>query len=90
MPVYRYRSLEEAQRALWLEPGDPRIARIAEWLWEFSASLLGPAQHMDFGQRGLKKFRSIEEANADRERWETERSRYLRKLHSSGSDPAKS
>jgi len=86
MPVYRYRSFEEAEHALWLKPGDPRIGRVTAWIWAFSTALLGPAQYMDFGQRGLKKFRSIEEANADRERWETERSRYLRKLRSSGSD----
>jgi hypothetical protein len=81
MPVYRYHSFEEAERAMWRKPGDPRNGRITAWIWAFSAALLGPAQHMDFGQRGLKKFRSIEEANADRERWEKERSRFLRLQH---------
>jgi len=84
MPVYRYRSLNEARRALWLKPGDPRLGRITAWIWAFSAALLGPARSMDFGTRGVKKFRSIEEANADRKRWETERSRFLRKVRSSG------
>jgi hypothetical protein len=85
MPVYRYRSLDEARRALWLKPGDPRLGRITAWLWAFSAALLGPARSMDFGMRGVKKFRSIEEANADRQRWERERSCFLRTLRCSQS-----
>lgn len=61
MPVRKFRSFEEASRAL-VEEGnreglEVRIAR----LWAFSASLAPP---LDF--RGVRKYRSIEEANADR------------------------
>jgi hypothetical protein len=75
MPVYRFRTLEDARRALWLKPGDPRLERITEWVWALAAELMGPHPP----PRGLKKFRTLEEANADRKHWEAERSRSLRK-----------
>jgi hypothetical protein len=76
MPVQRFRTLEEARRALWLKPGDPRLERTIKWVWALSAGLMGHSPQ----PRGLKKFRTLEEANADRKRWETERSRSLGKL----------
>jgi hypothetical protein len=90
VPVQRFRSLEDARRALWLKPGDPRLERATAWVWALSDELLRAARLRNFVARGVKKFRSIEEANADRQRWETERSRFLRKLYSSESKIAQS
>jgi hypothetical protein len=64
MPVYRYRTHDEAHRARWMKPGDPRIP-IA----------LGNA--LDMGARmwplarpaGVHKFRTLEEAAAWRASW---------------------
>jgi hypothetical protein len=74
MPVYRFRTLEEARRALWLESGDPKLERVIRWVWGLAAEMAGPSG----APRGVRKFRTIEEANADRKRWEVERSRRLR------------
>ena len=79
MPVQRFRTLEEARRALWLKPGDPQLERTVEWVWALSTDLMGGCPQ----PRGVRKFRTLEEANADRKRWETERSRSLRKLRES-------
>lgn len=64
MPVQRFRTHEEARRALWIAPGDPRIPRkLQGWLelWVHLYPLDRP--------RGVFKFRSIEEANASRKSW---------------------
>jgi len=74
MPVTKFRTLDEASRALWLKPGTPELARAVAWVWAFSASLAGNPVY----PRGVRKFRTIEDANADRNRWEIEYSRALR------------
>jgi hypothetical protein len=75
MPVSRFRTFDEARRALWMKPGSPELARTVAWVWAFAWELAGrPVQ-----PRGLKKFRTIQEANADRERWETDHCRSLRR-----------
>jgi hypothetical protein len=81
MPVYRFRTLDEARRALWLKPGDPRLERVTRWVWALAAELAGPLRL----PRGVRKFRTLEEADADREQWEAKRSRSLRNLRSSAS-----
>ena len=64
MPIQRFRTFREARIAQWLSPGDPRLAeRIRRW-WRTSA-MLSPV----VAPRGVRKFRTIEEANADRESW---------------------
>ena len=74
MALRKFRTFEEAERALFLEPGTPELARKVAWVWAFSWALAGrPVQ-----PRGLKKFHSIEDANADREQWETQYCRDLR------------
>jgi hypothetical protein len=70
----RFRDFEQAREALWIEPGDPRLIARIRSLWEFSSRLLGGRS----APRGLRRFRSIEEANEDRERWIAERARALR------------
>ena len=72
MPVHKYRSVEDMpDPALKHDRGDPAIPRKIRYLWRLSEALLG-----DVGTcipRGVRKYRSIEETNADRDRWEKER-----------------
>lgn len=63
MPVQRFESFEDARRALWLDAGDPRLGERIRRLWERSRRLAPPLGI----PRGVRKFRSIEEANADRD-----------------------
>ena len=59
MPVRKFRTLEEAGRSLWLEPGDPRIweGLVRRWRLHqfFSRERKQPRK------RGVVKFRSIED-----------------------------
>jgi hypothetical protein len=81
MPVHKYRSVEDMpDAALKYDAGDPRIPRAIRALWRFSEAALG-----DVGTcipRGVRKYRSIEEANADRDRYESERMQRIRDKHS--------
>lgn len=63
MPVQRFRDLDEARRALWVAPDDPTLPGRIRRLWHFSARLTKPCV-----PRGVLRFRTIEEANAERER----------------------
>jgi hypothetical protein len=54
MGVQKFRTFEDARRALWLEPGDPSILERMRRLAELSQS---PAR-----QRGVFRFRTIQEA----------------------------
>jgi hypothetical protein len=77
MPVKKYRNLEESNREpRWLATGDPSIPDKVRYLWRFSELLLRPVGTCI--PRGVQKFRSIEEANSDRGRWEQERVDRLR------------
>jgi hypothetical protein len=55
MPVWKFRTFEEARRALWLSPEDqnllPRMARLAE--------MAGEARPI---RRGVTRCRTIDEA----------------------------
>ncbi|HVR40545.1 MAG TPA: hypothetical protein VMU84_15725 [Thermoanaerobaculia bacterium] len=76
MPIRKYRSLEEMNRDWkWLSPGDPAIARKIRHLWQLSGALVGGRMHIP---RGVRKYRSIEEADADRNRFEQERVNRIR------------
>ncbi len=64
MPVHRYRTHEEADRAKWTEPGDPRLGErlrqvyhMGECLWPL---VIPP---------GVRKFKSLTEAAAWRATW---------------------
>lgn len=63
MPVEKFRDPEEARRALWLPVGDPALAQRCRALWHGWGLLVAPVI-----PRGVQKFRSLEEANAERER----------------------
>lgn len=68
MPVYRYRDLNEASRALWHPAGASSL--VNEWRVLFQFSLLAPSAPP---VRGVRRFRTIEESNQDTERWVAER-----------------
>jgi len=67
MPVWKYKSVEEMPEAWEMKRGQPLGPRIRAVL--SLAPIAGPL-HIP---RGVRKFRSIEEAQADRERYEQER-----------------
>lgn len=73
MTIQRFRDFEEARQALWVPPGDPRLAERIRNCWEFARRLAPGA-----APRGLRRFRTIEEANLDREAWTNQRARELR------------
>ena len=68
MPVFKYRRVEDMPQDHWLRPGDPAIPHKIRLLWGW-AGLVGPL-HIP---RGVHKFRSIEEMDAARDRWEQDR-----------------
>ncbi len=72
MPVQRFRDLDEARRALWSGRDDVTLASRIRRLWAFSARLALPVI-----PRGVRRFRSIEEANAERDHRVAERVRAL-------------
>jgi hypothetical protein len=73
MPIQRFRDFEEARRELWIERGDPQLVPRIRALWAF-ASRLAPGA----APRGVRRFRTLVEANADRESWIELRARTLR------------
>ena len=73
MPLQRFRDFDEARRALWIEPGDPELVPRIRRLWTF-ARRLAPG----VAPRGIRRFRTIEEANRDRDAWIELRIRALR------------
>jgi hypothetical protein len=74
MPVERFRDLDEARRALWVERDDagltPRIRR----LWTIASRLVPLGI-----PRGVRKFRRIEDANRERDDWVRRRVRAIRR-----------
>ncbi len=76
MPVQRFRHLDDARRALWTSADDVSLPGRLRQLWRFSARLVGssPARGP---ARGVRRFRTIEEANAERERQVAARVRAL-------------
>ena len=85
MPVQKFRDFEDARRALWLPSGHKDLIRRIKGLWAFSSRLV-PRQI----PRGVRKFRSIEEANQDREEWVARRILEQRKRNLSHSADASS
>jgi len=71
MPVEKFRTFEAASLALARRRGsddDTQLAARVAALWAMSAALASPLEC-----RGVRKFRSIEEADADRVRMTIER-----------------
>ncbi len=76
MPVEKFRSVEEMDAArgdLWCDQPDAACFRRIARLWERSARI-SPRQF----PKGVIKYRTLEEAQADRERWQTEHVRRVR------------
>lgn len=67
MPVFKYRRIEDMPDS-WEYFGDRNIAGRLRFVLS-TARLAGPMSI----PRGVRKYRSIDEANADRDRWEQER-----------------
>jgi hypothetical protein len=69
MPVKKFRTFEDASLDLVRHRDDDgEVARRVAALWAFSASLVAP-----LGFRGIRKYSSLEEADADRQRMIRER-----------------
>jgi hypothetical protein len=65
MPVYKYKTFAEAEKALWnFNPDETYFKQVAE-LWRF-ANKLSPITY----PKGIFKFRTIEEANRHRYEFE--------------------
>jgi hypothetical protein len=59
MPVRKFRTLDEAARSLWLEPGDPRIWNGLVRRWQLHRFLV--REPLRARTPGVFKYRSIEE-----------------------------
>ena len=68
MPLQRFQSLDDARRALGIDPHDPMLSARIRSVWRFSARLVERRI-----PRGVRRFRRIEDANAERERWVADR-----------------
>ncbi len=75
MTLHRFKDMDEARRSLWIPRGDPSLATRIRALWAF-ARRLAPGS----APRGLRRFRTIAEANRDRELWCARRAEQLRAL----------
>lgn len=73
MPVFKYKTFEEAERVFWnFHPDEEYLSKVAE-LWDF-ANKLCPISC----RKGIFKYRSIEEANKQRDAWDLARIKKLR------------
>ncbi len=63
MPVRKFRTLEEAEKALWRKPFDPENLRIAASVTSLAMGLARITL-----PKGVFKYRSLEEADQERER----------------------
>ena len=66
MPVFKYKTFEEADKALWTFHPDAEYYRQVAALWRF-ANKLSPIKY----PQGVFKFSSIEEANKHRDEFES-------------------
>ncbi len=74
MPVYKYKSLDEAEKDMVNLSPDHLYFEQSEILWN-TVDTLCPISC----KKGVFKFKSIEEANQQREEWEIETAIALRK-----------
>ena len=73
MAVYKYKTFEEAEQALWnFHPDEAHFKRVAE-LWNF-ANTICPIHY----PQGIFKYRNIAEANKQQDEWERAHARQLR------------
>ena len=74
MSIQKFKDLDAARQALWQHPRSSDLGSHIRALWAFSVRL-APRQI----PRGVRRFRSIEEANREREQWVTLRVQRLRR-----------
>jgi hypothetical protein len=79
MPVWKFRSFEDARRALWLEPGDPSIPQKLD----FVLYMAGVSRDVPFA-RGVHRYRTAVEADGAREAWIDARVQRIRQRDSRG------
>jgi hypothetical protein len=65
VPIRKFRDVSEMEGTLWYDRGDPALPQAIARVWDFAARVC-PLQF----PRGVHKYRSAEDADADRERWE--------------------
>ena len=65
MPIRKFRDLAEMDDALWYERSDPALPLAIKRVWSFAARTCRPQY-----PPGVYKHRSLEDADAQRERWE--------------------
>jgi hypothetical protein len=65
MGVTRFRTFREAEEALWRAPGDPASLRVAATLYALARRLCRFQP-----PRGVQRYRTVDEANLAREKWE--------------------
>ena len=75
MTVRRFRHPDEAARALWTNAEDPDLPQRISSLWRTASRLATPLRF----ERGVRRFRSVEEADQDRNRLTAERIKQLRR-----------
>ncbi len=72
MPVYKYKSFDEARKALWnFHPDQNYFKQVAD-LWD-TANKLSPIKY----SKGVFKFKNITEANKHRKDWEIAQAKSL-------------
>lgn len=73
MSIQRFRTFEEAEQALWCSKPDKAYFQRVAWLWELSDRIC-PRSY----PKGIFKYRTIQEANKDADRWITANARQVR------------
>jgi hypothetical protein len=79
MPVRKFRNIEEMNEAAsdrWLDGNDPRLPERIAGHWSAWRGILPVVR-----PRGVFKFRTIEEMNAFKEKWENARIARIREEH---------
>ncbi len=74
MPVRKFHSVEQMEPTVWHDPDDPALPRAIAATWAL-ADRMCPRRFPP----GVRRYRTIEEANRQREAWEAEAVRRLRK-----------
>jgi hypothetical protein len=63
VPVQRFRTFEEAARALWMSSDDPNLARRIRAVWSRARRFAPPVV-----RRGVRRYRSVGDATARQDR----------------------
>lgn len=86
MPFQRFRRFEDASLALRSRPGDPALVARMTAVWSLTRSTLAAAP----APRGIRRFRTLEEAQEDRRASDLHRILVLRERRAGSSNSAAS